>query len=80
MKKLLEKFLNIHMKTPVLETLFNHVAGLRSTILLKRDSNTCFSMNIAEFLKMPRLKKICERLLLNNVEPNFFSIYLKTAK
>ena len=80
MKKLLEKFLNIHMKTPVLETLFNHVAAIRSTILLKRDSNTCFSMNIAEFLKMPSLKKICERLLLNNVEPNFFSIYLKTAK
>ena len=42
MKKLLEKFLSIHMKTPVLETLFNHVAAIRSTILLKRDSNTFF--------------------------------------
>ena len=52
----------------------------RSTILLKRDSNTCFSMNIAKFLKMSNLKKICERLLLNNVEPNSLSIYLKTAK
>ena len=34
---------------------------------------------IAKFLKTPILKKICERLLLNNVEPNFSFVYLKTA-
>ena len=34
---------------------------------------------IAKFLKTPILKKICERLLLNNVEPNFSSVYLMTA-
>ena len=47
----------------------------RSATLLKRHSNTGAFMNIAKFLKTPMLKKICERLLLNNVEPNFSSIY-----
>ena len=34
-----EKFRKIHRKTPVLESLFNKVAGPRS--LLTRDPNTC---------------------------------------
>ena len=33
------KVLNIHMKTPMLKSLFNKVQGWRSATLLKRDSN-----------------------------------------
>ena len=48
------------MKTPVLESLFNKVAGLK-----KRLQHKCFPVNIVKFLKTPILKNIYERLLLN---------------
>ena len=35
-----EEFCNIHRETPVLESLFNKVAGLRSATLLKENSST----------------------------------------
>ena len=35
-----KKIHNFHRKTPVLESLFSKVAGLRPANLLKRDSNT----------------------------------------
>ena len=39
---------NIHRNTPVLETLFNKVAGFRTATLLKRDSSIgFFPVNIA---------------------------------
>ena len=38
--KIAGQFRNIHRKTPLPETLFNKVAGLRPGTLLKRDSNT----------------------------------------
>ena len=38
------------MKTPVLESFFNKVAGLRPATLLKRDSQRrCFPVDIAKF-------------------------------
>ena len=43
----------------------------------KRFQHRCFSMNIAKFLKTVILKKICERLLLNNVERNYLSMKTK---
>ena len=43
----------------------------------KRFQHGCFTVNIEKFLKTHILKKICERLLQNNVEPNFSSVYLK---
>ena len=43
------------MKTPLLESLFNRIGGLQQK---------CFPLNIAEFLRTPILKNICERLLL----------------
>ena len=49
------------MKAPVLESLFNKVAGL------KRDPNTCFHVNIAQFSRTTILKNICERLLLESI-------------
>ena len=39
-EKLFKKFLNIHRKTPVLESPFNGVAGLKAYNFIKRDSNT----------------------------------------
>ena len=39
----------------------------RGATLLKRDSNTCFPVKFAEFLRTPILKNICERLLLKRV-------------
>ena len=36
MKKLLEKFINIHMKIPVLETLFNQIAGRQVYKFIKK--------------------------------------------
>ena len=37
----------------------------------KRLQHRCFLVNIAKFLKKLILKKICERLLLNNVKRNY---------
>ena len=60
---------------PVFKPLFNQVAGLEiSNFLKKRFQRRCFSVNIAKFLKKLILKKICERLLLNNVKRNYSSL------
>ena len=45
-----------------------------SNFLKKRFQRRCFSVNIAKFLKKLILKKICERLLLNNVKGNYSSM------
>ena len=73
------KFISIHRKTPVLKPLFaDQVAILQfCNFIKKRFQHGCFTVNIEKFLKTHILKKICERLLLNNVEPNFSSVYLK---
>ena len=39
-KAALKDFTKIHRKTPLLESLFNKVAGLKTATLLKRDSST----------------------------------------
>ena len=41
----------------------------RSAILFKRDSNRCFPVKVAKFLRTPFLKNICERLFLNSPLP-----------
>ena len=42
----------VHRKTPVLESLFNKVAGLQaSSIFKKRLRHRCFSVNYSNFLK-----------------------------
>ena len=52
-----KKFRKSHRETPVLESLFNKVAGLR-----------CFRAKFAKFLRAPILKNIaCEQLLLHFV-------------
>ena len=48
----LKRFHNIHRKTPVLESLFNNVAGLQSyDFIKKRLKHRCFPINIAKFLR-----------------------------
>ena len=57
---------------------FFMLAFMPST-LLKRDSNTCFLVNIAKFLRTPILENIWQRLLLHfwKVFPkNLFSVNL----
>ena len=51
------------MKVPVLESLFNKIAGLETCDFIKKGlQHSCFPVNIAKFLRTPILKNICERL------------------
>ena len=78
-KTLLLQISQYSQKTPAWESLVNQVASLQlCNFIKKRLQLKFFSMKIAKFLKRPILKKICERLLLNNVAPNFLFIYMKT--
>ena len=50
------KFRKIHRKTPVPESLFNKVVGLKPATLLKKSLwHRCFSVNFAKFLRTPFL-------------------------
>ena len=52
-KQVLLKFCKIDRKTPVSESLFNKVVGLRpATLLKKRHENRCFHVNSAKFLRV----------------------------
>ena len=72
------KFHKIHRKTPVPETFYNKVAGLRPETLLKKDSGLrpatllkkrlwyrYFPVTFVKFLRTPFLQNTSERLLLN---------------
>ena len=77
-KKMFLRVLQISQKTPVLETLFNKVAGLQVNYIKKRNQHRCFPVNNAKFLRTPTLKNICIKLLLvfcknRNVRPKFSS-------
>ena len=51
-KKCFLKFHKIHKKTPVPESLFKKVAGLKPAILLKKGLwNRCFPVNFVKFLR-----------------------------
>ena len=53
-KKVFLKICEFHRNTPVFESLFNKVAGLR------RLQHRCFLVKFAKFLRTTILKKICE--------------------
>ena len=58
------KNLAMFTERPVLELLFNIVAGLEDcNYIKKRFQHKCFLVNIAKFLRTI-LKNLCERLLL----------------
>ena len=51
-KGVLKKFHKVHLKTPVLESLFNRVSGLRPVILLKKKlQHRCFQVNFVKLLR-----------------------------
>ena len=53
------------METPVLESPFNRLAGLKTYNFLKNGiQHRCFPVNIAKFLRTLILTKICEQLFL----------------
>ena len=52
-----EQFLKIHKKTPVLNFLFNELAGLVCSFIKQRLQHRCFPVNIAKFLKNAYFKE-----------------------
>ena len=53
-------------ETPVLESLFKKVAGLKpSNFIRKRSKHRCFPVNIAKFLILLSSKNNCKRLLFD---------------
>ena len=74
-KAVLKTFLNANRKISVFESLPNQVAALQiSNFFKRRFQRSCFLVNIAKFFKKLISKKICERLLLNNVKRNYSSM------
>ena len=63
-RKLFLKILQYPQETPVLESIFKNVTDL-CNFIKKRHQHRCFPENIAKFLILPILKKICKRLLNN---------------
>ena len=64
-KKGVLKTFAIHRKTPVLECLFNKVAGLESCNFIKKILlHWCFPMKVAKFLRTAISNNICKWLLL----------------
>ena len=56
-KGVLKKSHKIHLKAPVLESLFNRVSGSRLATLLKgRLQHRCFLVNFVKFLRTPFLQ------------------------
>ena len=56
-KRVLKKFHKIHLKTPMLESYFSRVSGLRAaTLLKKRFQHRCFQVNFMKFLRTPFLQ------------------------
>ena len=61
---LILKSSKFHRKTPVLEFLFNKVAGLRANFYKMESNTVIFPVKFLKFLKPPILKNIFEPLLL----------------
>ena len=54
LKKMFQKFRKLHRKTPVLESLFNKVAGLKTCNLIKkRFQRRCFLLKFLKFFRTP---------------------------
>ena len=71
------KFRKFHRKTPVLESFFNQVAGLRAFIFLKKKFQPSFFLvKFAKFFRTPTFKNIGERLLLY-LHVSFYTMYEK---
>ena len=51
------KFRKLYRKAPVLESVFNKVAGLETATLLKRHSNTDFSSEVCKIFRSTYFKE-----------------------
>ena len=61
----LKKLYKIHRKIPMLESLYNEVSGLETSIFVKKWlQQRCFPV---KFLRTPILWSICKQLLLNQL-------------
>ena len=59
------KVCKYHRKIPVLEPVFDKVAGLGAcNVFTKKLQHRCFPVKFAKLLRIPILNSICERLLL----------------
>ena len=65
-KKSILKISQYQQETPVLESLFKNVAGLKAYNFIKKGpQHGCFPVNIAKFLILLISKNICQRLLFD---------------
>ena len=55
-------------------------AWIPATLLKKRLQHRCFPVKVAKFLRIPILKNICERLLVNIVKRYHYLYSLKTLQ
>ena len=61
-KRCSQKFGKFYRKTPVLESLFDKVAALKTrNVIKKRLQHRCFPVKFAKFFRKSILKKICEQ-------------------
>ena len=80
-KRCSQKCRKIHRKTPLPESLFNKVGGLRPATLLKRDSGTgVLQLVFAAFLRTPFLIEHLWWLLLTCDDSKAIIIYDKRNK
>ena len=63
-KIVVKKFLKIHKKIPVLESLFNKIADLRPATLLEKAPARVLSYEFSEILKVTFLQNTVGRLLI----------------
>ena len=65
-KKVFLKFRKFDRKTPVLESLFDKITGLKAcNFILKRHQHRHFPVKFPKILRSPILSNICERMLLD---------------
>ena len=65
-KRCSKKFRKFHRKTPMLESLFNKVAGLKAWNFIKmRFQHRCFPVKFPKTLRTLILKNIYKRLVLD---------------
>ena len=65
----------------MLESLLNKVADPQAcSFIKKRLQHRCFPMKFTKFLRTPFLKKICERLLLNEVTKSLTKSFKHTCE
>ena len=75
------KFRKIHRKTPVPESLFNKVVGLKPATLLKKSLwHRCFSVNFAKFLRTASLQSTSGGCFWESCQTSIRVVFAKIVK